>query len=67
MREWERESYLALSALLAHTSIRSTRRATVVDSDIPRWLEPNGSRGMIAGITRDPRHMQGTQRVNRVC
>ena len=26
----------------------------MVDSEMPRWLEPNGSRGTVAGITSDP-------------
>ena len=36
------------------SSIRRQRRAMVVSSDMPRWLEPNGSRGMMVGITSTP-------------
>ena len=47
-------AYSAFSGLFAHISISSTSRATVVDSEMPRWLEPNGRRGTTAGITSVP-------------
>ena len=48
------KSYLALSTLSLDSSIRRQRRAMVVSSDMPRWLEPKGSRGIMVGITSTP-------------
>ncbi len=50
-----RMTHLAFSGLARHSSIRRQRRAMVVGSEMPRWLEPKGRRGMSEVITRTPR------------
>jgi len=47
-------TYLAFSTLSMKISMRRQRRAIVVSSDMPKWLEPKGSRGMMVGITIKP-------------
>ena len=47
-------TYLAFSTLSMKSSMRRQRRAIVASSDMPKWLEPKGSRGMMVSITIIP-------------
>ena len=47
-------THLAFSGLYKHSSMRVQSRAMVVGSEMPRWLEPKGSLGIMDGITITP-------------